>query len=180
VLRFTLHRPSQNSAVSTCCHAMSCRDVSSGRVHVGVRAVPASRAHEARLALATLGCDVLGAPDNSATAKRFLPRTWSARSFTDHPSQADGWPHCLGSTATSRLSYASVARSSASIGSTSVTVLEVSSGCASFGAPCEGSDTELAPMRPVILPLTAIVTAALPDDRRPRMESTHRGVYGPS
>jgi hypothetical protein len=58
MLRFTLHRPSQDSAVSTCCHAMSCRDVS-GRVHVGVRAVPAGRAHEARLALATLGSDVL-------------------------------------------------------------------------------------------------------------------------
>ncbi len=57
MLRFTLHRPSQNSAVSTCCHGMSCRDVS-GRVHVGVRPVPASHAHEGRLALATLRCDV--------------------------------------------------------------------------------------------------------------------------
>jgi hypothetical protein len=58
MLRFTLHRPSQNSAVSTCCHAMSCRDVS-GRVHVGVRPVPASHTYEGRLALATLRCDVL-------------------------------------------------------------------------------------------------------------------------
>src|SRR5664280_927304 len=58
MLRFTLHRPSQNSAVSTCWHGMSCRDVS-GRVHVGVRPVPARNAHEGRLALATLGSDVL-------------------------------------------------------------------------------------------------------------------------
>src|SRR5664280_3485746 len=58
MLRFTLHRPSQNSAVSTCWHGMSCRDVS-GRVHVGVRPVPAGHAHEGRLALATLGSDVL-------------------------------------------------------------------------------------------------------------------------
>src|ERR1035437_6492334 len=58
MLRFTLHRPSQNSAVSTCCHDMSCRDVS-GRVHVGVRPMSARNAHESRLALATLGCDVL-------------------------------------------------------------------------------------------------------------------------
>jgi hypothetical protein len=42
MLRFTLHRPSQNSAVFTCCHGMPCRDVS-GRVHVGVRPVPASQ-----------------------------------------------------------------------------------------------------------------------------------------
>src|SRR5450631_1870271 len=39
MLRFTLHRPSQNSAVSTCCHAMACRDVF-GRVHVGVALFP--------------------------------------------------------------------------------------------------------------------------------------------
>src|SRR5664280_1986679 len=58
MLRFTLHGPSQNSAVSTCCHGMSCRDVS-GRVHVGVRPVPAGHAYEGRLALATLGSDVL-------------------------------------------------------------------------------------------------------------------------
>src|SRR5674476_596743 len=58
MLRFTLHRPSQNSAVSTCCHGMPCRDVS-GRVHVGVRPVPASHTYEGRLALATLRCDVL-------------------------------------------------------------------------------------------------------------------------
>jgi len=58
MLRFTLRRPSQNSAVSTCCHGMSCRD-DSGRVHVGVRPVPAGHAHEDRLALATLQCDVL-------------------------------------------------------------------------------------------------------------------------
>src|ERR1035437_5035446 len=58
MLRFTLHRPSQNSAVSTCCHGMACRDVS-GRVHVGVRPVPASHTYEGRLALATLRCDVL-------------------------------------------------------------------------------------------------------------------------
>jgi hypothetical protein len=58
MLRFTLHRPSQDSAVSTCCHDMSCRDVS-GRVHVGVRAVPAGHAHEGRLALATHRSDVL-------------------------------------------------------------------------------------------------------------------------
>src|ERR1035437_6847563 len=57
MLRFTLHRPSQNSAVSTCCHGMACRDVS-GRVHVGVRPVPASHTYEGRLALATLRCDV--------------------------------------------------------------------------------------------------------------------------
>jgi hypothetical protein len=56
-LRFTLHRPSQNSAGSTCCHAMACRDVS-GRVHVGVRPVPASHTYEPRLALATARCDV--------------------------------------------------------------------------------------------------------------------------
>src|ERR1017187_8687986 len=58
MLRFTLHRPSQNSAVSTCCHAMSCRDIS-GRVHVGVAPVPASHAYEPRLALATARSDVL-------------------------------------------------------------------------------------------------------------------------
>src|SRR5674476_325806 len=58
MLRFTLHRPSQNSAVSTCCHGMSCRDVS-GRVHVGVRPVPAGHAYEGRLALATVRSDVL-------------------------------------------------------------------------------------------------------------------------
>ena len=58
MLRFTLHRPSQKSAVSTCLHDMSCRDVS-GRVHVGVPLMPASHAHEDRLALATLRCDVL-------------------------------------------------------------------------------------------------------------------------
>jgi hypothetical protein len=58
MLRFTLHRPSQDSAVSTCWRAMSRRDVS-GRVHVGVRPVPAGHAHEGRLALATLGSDVL-------------------------------------------------------------------------------------------------------------------------
>ncbi len=57
MLRFTLHRPSQNSQVSTCCHGMSCRDVSC-RVHVGVGPVPASHAHEGRLALATFRCDV--------------------------------------------------------------------------------------------------------------------------
>src|ERR1035437_50170 len=53
MLRFTLHRPSQNSAVSTRCHAMSCRDIH-GRVHVGVCPVPAGHPHEGRLALATL------------------------------------------------------------------------------------------------------------------------------
>jgi hypothetical protein len=58
MLRFTLHRPSQNSAVSTCCHAMACRDVS-GRVHIGVRPVPASHTYEPRLGLATARCDVL-------------------------------------------------------------------------------------------------------------------------
>jgi hypothetical protein len=58
MLRFTLHRPSQNSAVSTRCHDMPCRDIC-GRVHVGVRPVPASHANESRLALATLRCDVL-------------------------------------------------------------------------------------------------------------------------
>src|ERR1035437_6946438 len=58
MLRFTLHGPSQNSAVSTCCHGMSCRDIS-GRVHVGVRPVPTNHAHEGRLALATLRSDVL-------------------------------------------------------------------------------------------------------------------------
>jgi hypothetical protein len=58
MLRFTLHGPSQNSAVSTCCHDMACRDVS-GRVHVGVRPVPTSHAHEPRLALATVRCEVL-------------------------------------------------------------------------------------------------------------------------
>ena len=58
MLRFTLHRPSQNSQVSTCCHGMSCRDIS-GRVHIGVRLVPASHAHEGRLVLATLRSDVL-------------------------------------------------------------------------------------------------------------------------
>src|ERR1035437_3687855 len=58
MLRFTLHRPSQNSAVSTCWHGMACRDVS-GRVHVGVRPVPASHTYEGRLALATLRSDVL-------------------------------------------------------------------------------------------------------------------------
>src|SRR5664280_94311 len=70
MLRFTLHRTSQNSAVSTCCHDMSCRDVS-GRVHVGVRPVPTGHAHEARLALATLGCDVL-AGVRSATCTQLL------------------------------------------------------------------------------------------------------------
>jgi hypothetical protein len=58
MVRFTLRRPSQNSAVSTCCDAMSCRDVS-GRVQLGVRPVPARSAHEPRLALATAGSDVL-------------------------------------------------------------------------------------------------------------------------
>jgi len=58
MLRFTLHRPSQNSAVSTCCHDMSCRDIH-GRVHVDIRPVPAGHTHESRLALATLRCDVL-------------------------------------------------------------------------------------------------------------------------
>jgi hypothetical protein len=58
MLRFTLHRPSQNSQVSTRCHGMSCRDIPC-RVHVGVRLVPARNAHEGRLALATLRCDVL-------------------------------------------------------------------------------------------------------------------------
>ena len=58
MLRFTLHRPSQSSAVSTCCHGRPCRDVP-GRVHVGVRPVPASHTYEGRLALATLRCDVL-------------------------------------------------------------------------------------------------------------------------
>jgi hypothetical protein len=58
MLRFTLHRPSQNSAVSTCCHGMSCGDIS-GRVHIGVRPVPARNAYESRLALTTLGSDVL-------------------------------------------------------------------------------------------------------------------------
>src|SRR5665647_1401495 len=58
MLRFTLHRPSQNSQVSTCCHGMSCRDVSC-RVHVGVPLMPASHTHEDRLALATLRCDLL-------------------------------------------------------------------------------------------------------------------------
>jgi hypothetical protein len=58
MLRFTLHRPSQNSAVCACCQAMSCCDVS-GRVHIGVRVVPAGHAHEGRLALATVRCDVL-------------------------------------------------------------------------------------------------------------------------
>src|SRR5450759_2920507 len=58
MLRFTLHRPSQNSAVSTCCHGMSCRDISC-RVHVGVPLMPASHTHEDRLALASLRCDVL-------------------------------------------------------------------------------------------------------------------------
>jgi hypothetical protein len=58
MLRFTLHGPSQNSQVSTCCHGMPCRDVP-GRVHVGVAPVPASHAHEPRLALATLCSDVL-------------------------------------------------------------------------------------------------------------------------
>ena len=53
MLRFTLHRPSQNSAVSTRCHGMSCRDIH-GRVHVGVCPVPARNTHESRLALATL------------------------------------------------------------------------------------------------------------------------------
>ena len=57
MVRFTLHRPSQNSAVSTCCDAMSCRDVS-GRVQLGVRPVPARSAHEPRLALATARSDV--------------------------------------------------------------------------------------------------------------------------
>jgi hypothetical protein len=58
MVRFTLHRPSQNSAVSMCCHAMACRDVS-GPVHVGVRPVPTSHAHEPRLALATVRSEVL-------------------------------------------------------------------------------------------------------------------------
>src|ERR1035437_8551144 len=58
MLRFTLHRPSQNSAVSTRCPAMSCRDVS-GRVHVGVCPVPARNTHEGRLALATLARNML-------------------------------------------------------------------------------------------------------------------------
>src|ERR1035437_3507716 len=53
MLRFTLHRSSQNSAVSTRCHAMSCRDIH-GRVHVGVRTVPARNTHESRLARTTL------------------------------------------------------------------------------------------------------------------------------
>src|SRR5450759_505035 len=58
MLRFTLHRTSQNSAVSTCCHGMSCRAISC-RVHDTVRLMPASHAHEERLALASLRCDVL-------------------------------------------------------------------------------------------------------------------------
>jgi hypothetical protein len=58
MLRFTLHRPSQNSAVCTCCHAMSFRDIS-GCVHRGVRLVPAGNAGEGHLPPPTAGCDVL-------------------------------------------------------------------------------------------------------------------------
>ena len=58
MLKFTLHRPTQDSEVCTCCHAMSCRGTS-GRVHVSVGPVPARNAHESRLALTTLRSYVL-------------------------------------------------------------------------------------------------------------------------
>jgi hypothetical protein len=58
MLRFALHGLSQNSQVSTCCHGLPGRDISC-LAHVGVRPVPTSHAHEDRLALATLRCDVL-------------------------------------------------------------------------------------------------------------------------
>lgn len=75
MLRFTLHRPSQDSRVSTCCHGMSCRDVSC-RVHVGVRPVTASHAHEDRLALAPLGCNM---PAGVAGLRRVRSLTFSTR-----------------------------------------------------------------------------------------------------
>lgn len=75
MLRFTFHRPSQDSQVSTCCHGMSCRDVSC-RVHVGVRPVTASHAHEDHLALAPLGCNM---PAGVAGLRRVRSLTFSTR-----------------------------------------------------------------------------------------------------
>ena len=86
MLRFMLHRPSQDSAISACCHDLSCRDIC-GRVHVGVRPVPASHAHESRLALATRRCDVLAGVCDLYAAFTFstLPGAFCSSRATSRP-----------------------------------------------------------------------------------------------
>lgn len=64
--RFALHRPSQSSAVSTRCHAMTWRDLP-GRVHLTVARVPTRNAHESRVALTTLRSEVRAGVYGSAT-----------------------------------------------------------------------------------------------------------------
>jgi hypothetical protein len=58
MLRFTLQRPSLNSAACTCRHPLSCHDLS-GCVHLGVCPVPAGNAREGHLPATTVRCDVL-------------------------------------------------------------------------------------------------------------------------
>jgi hypothetical protein len=74
MVRFSLHRPSKSSAVSTRCHAMTWRDLR-GRVHLTVRPVPAGNAHGPRVALTTLRSDIRSA----VTGPRHVSPCWLFR-----------------------------------------------------------------------------------------------------